>query len=521
MNIVCNEEKGNRDYEFADPDEIRDDNHQIVSEDMELLVLSHILTDSDLLRVATEILPERPYWRTDDNEHGNVYASIYKVARDYYLEHKQSPSKEVFLSELRQRYGDKPHWIYLAGLVNSCYDYMFHREHSWVRKQIVDLAKSSAYRTLMKNLEQSLQGKTSLDEAKADFDLEWTRIGNCAVSETDIECFDAIEYLDYVENQPRRYLLGDWLAEGSVHLFSAQKKIGKSTCVMSMLPPLVSGRDWMDKVHAEQTTILYLDWENPADYVTGNLAAQFSRGEWEEYRKRLYVPKKLPAYLGVKWLTQWHDHYEIAGPMVLVIDSAYAAFGGQFSSRNSAWENNGSDVRSILDPLTTWSREHNAAVILIHHHNKQGDTTGSAQWEGGVDYVWSYEVHGSNRRLSAKHGRWLGEKPRSLIFAYRNKLELVGTDKEVYQSEVAGKATDDRTKLLTHIPQHELGQGAIPAEENTVTQKELMGLTGFSRNKVSDLLDDLVSNQRVVSIKIGSASASNPNRYYSIPSLAV
>jgi len=58
-------------------------------------------------------------------------------------------------------------------------------------------------------------------------------------------------------------------------------------------------------------------------------------------------------------------------------------------------------------------------------------------------------------------------------------------------------------------------------EDGWVTQKELMGLTGFSRNKVSDLLDDLVSNQRVVSIKIGSASASNPNRYYSIPSLAV
>jgi hypothetical protein len=30
-----------------------------------------------------------------------------------------------------------------------------------------------------------------------------------------------------------------------------------------------------------------------------------------------------------------------------------------------------------------------------------------------------------------------------------------------------------------------------------------------------------IGNQRVVSIKIGSASASNPNRYYSIPSLAV
>ena len=91
----------------------------------------------------------------------------------------------------------------------------------------------------------------------------------------------------------------------------------------------------------------------------------------------------------------------------------------------------------------------------------------------------------------------------------------------MYQNEVAGKATDDRSKLLAHVPQHELGQGTVPAEGNTVTQKELMGLTGFSRNKVSDLLDDLVSNQRVVSIKIGSASASNPNRYYSIPSLAV
>lgn len=283
---------------------------------------------------------------------------------------------------------------------------------------------------------------------------------------------------------------------------------------MSVVPSLVSGKAWFGKIAAKQSNVLYLDWENPVDYVAGNLKAQMPIEDWGEHRSRLFVPDTLPSYLTVDWLNAWRENHQIQGATVVVIDSAYAAFGQQFAHLNVTWEHAGSHVRSILDPLIKWCRETGFAVVLIHHHNKSGDTTGSAQWEGGVDYVWSYQKAGDNRRLSAKHGRWLGNKPNSLVFSYTDKLQLVGTTLDVYQSEMTHSVVD----LLSHIPKIELGQGFMPTEENTVSQKDLQTALGLSSGKVSETLTELVEDQRIVCVQV-KGKGRPTNRYYQCLSL--
>ena len=113
---------------------------------------------------------------------------------------------------------------------------------------------------------------------------------------------------------------------------------------MSMIPALISGQPWFGKIPTIQSTVLYLDWENPANYVAGNVQAQFSRDDWELYKENLIIPEKLPAYLSIEWLDIVYTKYQISGPLVLIVDSAYAAFGAKFAAKNSTWENNGSDV---------------------------------------------------------------------------------------------------------------------------------------------------------------------------------
>jgi len=497
--VPQDQEKLHRELDLLDPDYFCDSEVQPITFDQEAekYLLAHMLASQKMTQLASLILPKSAFAN-------RYHAAIWKLVREYQLGHGYLPSRRVVEAMMEKNVADKRSGdaLLYTATAATLYDYIDFaaEEEGWVKEEIVSLAKHRAFR---KFFDACSSDYHKHDEEFETYKIELERIKSAAVDAADLEWFDEETFFSTENHQ--EYLLGDWMAQGCLHLFAAEKKLGKSTCTFSMVKPLISGEPWYGKIPCRPANVIYLDYENPKSYMQGNLKG-LPIGE----RKRLFIPKKLPSYLTVEWLRQFVDNAEINGSTVLFIDSAFAAFGGQFANTNSAWENNASQVRSVLDPLLQLCRETEIACVLIHHNNKSGDTTGSAQWEGGVDYVWSYEKSGENRRLVAKHGRWIANKPESLIFAYDNGLIMTGTNKEVYQAEVVKHQTD----LLDLIPAIELGQS--PTEENCITQSGLAKVLDWSSGKISKEINNLLANKQIMVQQNGHKS---PKLYYRISSL--
>ncbi|MEN6365817.1 MAG: AAA family ATPase [Thermoguttaceae bacterium] len=483
--------------DLLDPDYFCDtDVHNITfDQEAEKYLLAHMLANQKMSQLASLILPKSAFAN-------RYHAAIWKIVREYQIEHGCLPRRRLVETIIEKNTAGKTDALMYAATVATLYDYIdfAFEDEGWVKDEIVALAKHRAFR---KFFDACSSDYHKHDEEFEQYKIELERIKSASVNVADLEWFDEETFFDSDDQQ--EYLLGDWIAQGCLHLFAAEKKIGKSTCTFSMVKPLISGEAWYGKIPCQQTNVIYLDYENPKSYMQGNLNG-LPIGE----QRRLFIPKKLPTYLTVEWLRQFVDHATVTGFTVLFIDSAFAAFGGQFTNTNSAWENNASQVRSVLDPLLQFCRETEIACVLIHHNNKSGDTTGSAQWEGGVDYVWSYERAGENRRLVAKHGRWIANKPDSLIFAYDNGLIMTGTNREVYQAEVAKSQTD----LIDLIPAIELGQS--PTEENCITQSGLAEVLDWSSGKISKELTGLVAEGRIF---VAQEAVNKPKLYYRLTSI--
>jgi hypothetical protein len=239
------------------------------------------------------------------------------------------------------------------------------------------------------------------------------------------------------------------------------------------------------------------------------------KAKWEAVRKRLNVPKKLPPAVTGDWLRQYMERNKLLGQKgVVFLDSAFAAFNALFASGKRVWENTGSDVRAALTPLAEVARETGWAIVIIHHDNKEGDTTGSGQWEGAVDYVWHYTVRGAGRQLAAKWGRWVAAKPETLVFEKpEDRLLLCGSALDCRQKESLTEESLKLAEILKHIPDLPLDEEA--SEGNTVTSADLQNKTGLSNAEVGRRLEVLLGRGQIRRDKLGEGNPTRlPYRYW-------
>jgi energy-coupling factor transporter ATP-binding protein EcfA2 len=310
-----------------------------------------------------------------------------------------------------------------------------------------------------------------------------------------LEALDAIEFFEMAEQDERTWLLDRWICEGSLHLFAGQKKIGKSTLLHSMIGSLMTGQDWFEEIGCQQAPVVYLDFENPADYVKSNLLQMMPRQDYEPVRKWLRVPKSLPSALTGEWLMRFLDHNNLTAYSsgVIFIDSARRAFNGLFPDVSN-WENNASEVSRCMQPMLKIARDTNFAVVIIHHDNKSNDSAGSVDWEAVSDFVWHYTASGTDRILSSKHGRYVGREPESMVFRKpEDRLQLAGLAGDIRAQQSDKKRQSKLDELVCDVVPHipELDLGAEATETNTVTVRDLIEKTGKSRDVLQKELRSL------------------------------
>jgi len=478
--------------------------------DQQRRVLTVVLKDKEVGKFAAEKLSPTCFTH---KAHQAVASFAFACLREY----DELPSADLVMGVMKRRLSDNSSRKPLLQEVRNVLDHTPPDvcERKFYFDEIARFAKTTMLR---KAFVDALKG---LEQGRYDFSPTIATLQEAqSISQgnsSTLEALDAIEFFEMAEQDERSWLLGQWICEGSLHLFAGQKKIGKSTLLHSMIGSLMTGQDWFEEIGCQQAPVVYLDFENPADYVKSNLLQMMPRQDYEPVRKWLRVPKSLPSALTGEWLMRFLDHNNLTAYSsgVIFIDSARRAFNGLFPDVSN-WENNASEVSRCMQPMLKIARDTNFAVVIIHHDNKSNDSAGSVDWEAVSDFVWHYTASGTDRILSSKHGRYVGREPESMVFRKpEDRLQLAGLAGDIRaersQKKQRSKLDEVISEIVPHIP--ELDLGAEPTEESTVTVRDLIGSTGKSRDALQKELR-LLRDEEVVQCRQFESGKNKPLHYW-------
>ena len=456
-------------------------------------IAAHIVLDPEMMVWASNRV-EPDYFTVD------AHRLLVGTAQRLYRETGVMPTRDVVRIEIRHaiRLKTPEEQMRIETAMNLVYDYLYCLdEQEYVKRWISRFASRS--RTMRAMFDYTRHG----DHRQLVADLASVEDDG----QDDYSALDAAEFLDHADDITEEWLIEDWLPRGALVLFAGEQKQGKSTLNFSLVAALVSGRDWWGHGSAP-CPVVYLDWENPDRYLSTCLQRYLPRDDWEANRKRFIKPARLPRALTADWLRRFMttNHLLDGEPGLIVVDSARRAFGGLFPGV-PAWENSASEVDRALKPLQDLARETGWTILIVHHHNKSGGTSGSTDWEACPDFIWTYRQDGANRKLDLR-GR-LTQRVEPLVFSWDGQVvSKVGTASEAKAIEQAQQARTDMEKLLAHVP---LLAADEVSREKAVTGNFLIGITNMKKTRVYELLRE-AEEQLVVSY--GGGERPGSPRYY-------
>lgn len=485
------------------------------SEDFQRHVLSALLHDDYLMSSVADHI-EWGHWTNE------VHQLVYMVTKSHWKEYSVLPEAFWLTQEVEDRISgksEKQRNHYHTEL-NAVYHYYKPGVESRqaILDQLLHFAQVQQSRAAMiECLEQMKEGKFCMAGL-----IKKLEVSLAIGSQSSTDCYDLLEFRDYAESIKRTYLVDEWLLAGSLTLFAGQQKLGKSTLMFSLVGALLSGDRWLGKFNVKQSPVLYLDFENPPDYIMENLVEYLPADRLGEISHLFKAPKALPSALTSDWLkklVQKQCRADETG--LLIVDSGRAAFNGLFADVPN-WENSQGPVRSALEPLQKFAREFGWAVVVIHHDNKSGGFSGSSDWEAVPDYIWRLEKSKDGRKLSMR-GRLKIVPKAQAVQKTGDRIAFAGSVAEIAaeEAEIQQAMTDDEILKLLPITTRSKVTAA-----NGMTVRQLAELSGMPdssiRRHLTRLLQSDPESGRRVSIKqLESTTGRPPKVYFREPMLAV
>lgn len=176
--------------------------------------------------------------------------------------------------------------------------------------------------------------------------------------------------------KPVRWILDGYVAEGDLVLLAGKPKLGKSWWTMALAVAMANSYQNFIGVKVEEGKVLYFDEENPEDVSYDRIIRALNHREHKNLRYILNGGLRLDTHpeLLKQEVAMWQ-------PKLTIIDSLAAV---QMKEENSRSEM-GEILRGVLKPLAV---ETGSAILLIHHHDKQGyGPRGSGDIEAAVDSI--------------------------------------------------------------------------------------------------------------------------------------
>ena len=479
---------------FVDPDEPQDTPTYLEGREAELL--GGMLHDKEFrLKALPKIKPN--YFLLE------THKAIAKIIIDLHDKYGDV-SKEWVARELEKQIEDKKPAIkmeYLGALAELTDYYTAASTHTrqyWV-DYVTKFHRNSEFKIMMRDV---------FKDQKEKGDVNLSAIGDAvrrlakATNTNPLSSMTLAELTDYAAENKTDWIMDGWLPRGQVVIFSAPPKAGKSTTVFTLAAGLQTGK-WLNKMDVKKCPVLYVDLENPPEYITGNFA-QYLRNP-SQAKIRCLHPENRPTVIDGNWLESYIEASGFEEKGVVVIDSATIAFGALFGD-NPNWDNQAACVRNAVDPINAVARRTGWSVIIIHHDNKSGGIRGSADWAGAVDLIWRLSPDGDKRTMTVR-GRLLEQPPALILTKVGTRLELLGTKHETQEAEIQS----DIKKLLAAIPALSSTE-ATPDTSITVAQLIDLKLP-VGQKKLRRLLADLHKDGKVSCSKFGG-SANTPDYYW-------
>lgn len=422
----------------------------------------------------------------------DAHQLIVRKVFEFFQKYGGLPDRAVLAKELQESLAEKSpeQQLHVFGEMYQCLQFFVPNMYTteYLTDMVIEFAKKNATRKLFSAALNDMKER-KYNMANLIQGLE--KANELTLGAKAFEGFDAVQFLEYADGLSQEWIIKGWLGAGTLTLLAGREKLGKSTLLFSLIPAFMTGQRWLEKMLVRQCPVLYLDFENPPAYVRDNLTSYLPREEFGPVRAFLDVPKKLPPALTANWLKGYMKHRGLdQHPTgVIIIDSARAAFGGLFEEVAN-WENSASEVRKALQPIQQVARESGWAIVVVHHQNKSGGTSGSTDWGGAVDFVWSYIAGAAKtQRLLSIGGRLL-EQPDDLILEKVGPVVTLRTKTEAFAKIDA----DEGAEILKLIP---MMNGNEVTVANGMATEKLRELTGWSIDKVKRALTRLTASQQV------------------------
>jgi predicted ATP-dependent serine protease len=202
--------------------------------------------------------------------------------------------------------------------------------------------------------------------------------------------FEANQFLAY-ELPPPPFYVKDWLPQFGKMLVYAPTKSGKSYLAIQLARAIGSGSPFLT-LPTIQGKVLYIQFELGESVLRKRMAD--THLTYENVYVGTSFTLKLDSETGQ---SQLHRAMEAVQPDVLILDPWYKAIKGD--------ENEGVDVRPILDFLDAVIEAYHCAVVIVHHAGKDLSRRGrgSSVIEDWVDsYVKMYSTSKKGEPLRVK-----------------------------------------------------------------------------------------------------------------------
>lgn len=477
------------------------------SEAQQELICANIIKDEKLLNFAAKNLDPGAFV---DKAHKHLV----KAAIDLYTDCEAVPSAEWLRSEfieLVAKDKDKASLIERADKILNSVDA---KDPAAVKLKTTQMIQRHILVSSVKKMSKGKMTFAEVTEAVA-------KANNLSSEEeSDLRAVTLKELDSRTPDQIPEFLCGTYIAAKHITLVSGREKSGKTTIIHSMIAAIAQGKPWLDRFPTKKVKIAYLDYENPQIYLLNSIKNQCDPKDRDNVLDSIVTVEKLPAALDLASLKQFMQTNKLEDETgILTIDSGSEAFNGLFAGSNRVWTNTAGDVRTALAPLRRIAQETNWAIVLIHHHNKNGQASGSQQWESCVDFCLDVyrEEDATQNEMRATKGRWLQqegwEKPDHIVMQMEDaKLKLIGTTVDIKKQKNQEKLFCTSSIVADAIPL--LDSDTEPTLDNTVCMADLESVTQLHRKQIGPLLKELVSSAAVSCLTIKGTGKGKPKTHY-------
>lgn len=237
------------------------------------------------------------------------------------------------------------------------------------------------------------------------------------------------------DKQTEDWLIPNWIEFGSLTMLTGLPFSGKSCTVADIIGSMATGRLWCD-MKLPSVPIILLDLENKERILVRRIRAALEgdQGCLEDLLFAVDVPSldivnnPLDAQRISEIITALGEALGGLEKCFVVIDTMRSAFGG----RN---EIDPQEMSALLYPLQQCAKQHNAAVLLLHHNSRGKDEyAGSAAIAGAADYLWNWHSNYKTGEGELELVGTRGDRQDSLHFRFddqRKKNVFVGRDGDV------------------------------------------------------------------------------------------